>query len=164
MPTRVNKGDPPISSEKDPLASKRKDFFVLYREEQAQAQETLVQIVSQRLPKLGFNPLQDIQVLTPMHAESLEPPISIRFYSKRSIQMERAIPQRAKISELATASSKCENDYENEIYNGDVGFVTAIHETGISVRFEENEVQLSGGQLSDLDLAYAISIHKKPRK
>ena len=52
------------------------------------------------------------------------------------------------------------NDHENNIYNGDIGWVVDIEEDGITVRFDEQLISITGSKLSDIELAYAISIHK----
>jgi exodeoxyribonuclease V alpha subunit len=54
------------------------------------------------------------------------------------------------------------NDYEKEVYNGDVGFISALdaEERKITVRFDEREVIYQDNDLDQLTLAYATSIHK----
>ncbi len=157
---RVNRGDPPISTEKDPLSSSNKDFFVIYREEQRVAHESLIKIVSQRLPALGFNPLQDVQILTPMHAGILGTTNLNQSLQQALNPKGKAHKTKSKEFRVGDRVLQTRNDYENEIYNGDVGAVLDVQEDGITVSFDDKEVNLSGGQLGDLDLAYAISIHK----
>ena len=157
---RVNEGNPPISSEKDSLSSPNKDFFVLYREEQPMAQDTLLQVVSQKLPKLGFHPLRDIQILTPMHAGILG--TTNLNTALQQVLNPNGKPHKTKTKEFRVGDRvlQTRNDYENEIYNGDIGSVVSVDDDGICVSFDDQVVTLSGSQLSDLDLAYAISIHK----
>lgn len=157
---RVNDGNPPISSEKDPLASPNKDFFVLYREEQPLAQETLLHVVSQKLSKLGFDPLRDIQILTPMHAGILGTTSLNQSLQQVLNPHGKAHKTKTKEFRVGDRVLQTRNDYENEIYNGDIGSVQSVHDDGITVCFDEHTVTLSGAQLTDLDLAYAISIHK----
>ena len=52
------------------------------------------------------------------------------------------------------------NDYDNEVFNGDVGRVTGVSDGVLSIDFDGRAVQLQGESLDALDLAYAISIHK----
>jgi exodeoxyribonuclease V alpha subunit len=56
-----------------------------------------------------------------------------------------------------------ENDYEKEVYNGDIGFVTRIDAAEaqeVSVNFEGRDVVYGSGELDNLVLAYAITVHK----
>ena len=157
---RVNQGNPPISCEKDPLASSKKDFFVLYREEQPLAQETLLTIVSKKISQMGLNPLRDIQILTPMHAGILGTTNLNQALQQVLNPNGKPFKTKAKEFRVGDRVLQTKNDYENEIYNGDVGFIISVGSDGITVSFDEREIYLSGAQLSDLDLAYAISIHK----
>jgi exodeoxyribonuclease V alpha subunit len=54
------------------------------------------------------------------------------------------------------------NDYDRNVFNGDVGFVTSIdtEESAMSVRFDDREVAFEGSDLDDLVLAYACTVHK----
>ena len=54
------------------------------------------------------------------------------------------------------------NDYDREVFNGDVGFVTAVDEEAreLTVTFEGRAVAYDEADLDELVLAYAISIHK----
>ena len=55
-----------------------------------------------------------------------------------------------------------ENDYDKEVYNGDIGFVTKVDaEAGeVSVDFDGREIVYESGELDSLVLAYATTIHK----
>jgi exodeoxyribonuclease V alpha subunit len=52
------------------------------------------------------------------------------------------------------------NDYDNDIFNGDVGSVRAVESGGLVIDFDGREVTLVGDSLDAIELAYAISIHK----
>jgi exodeoxyribonuclease V alpha subunit len=54
------------------------------------------------------------------------------------------------------------NDYEREVFNGDVGFISDVNaeDRHLKVRFEDREVEYEEGDLDELTLAYATSIHK----
>ncbi|MEC7983731.1 MAG: ATP-dependent RecD-like DNA helicase, partial [Myxococcota bacterium] len=157
---RVNKGLPPISCEKDIDASSRKDFYVLYREEQPNAQDSIIEVVAKRLPKMGFHPLRDIQVLTPMHSGILgTTALNIRLQSELNPH-GKSYKTKTKEFRVGDRVLQLKNDYENEIYNGDIGFVISIDEHGMIVQFDDRPILLSGSNITDLELAYAISIHK----
>jgi len=154
---RINVGESPISGNQD---DGRPDFFEIHRSEPIQAQRTVLEIVTSRLPKRGFDPMTDIQVLTPMHSgvlgtealntalqEALNPdgPTVLRGHRKFRVR-DRVI--------------QLKNDYDNEVFNGDVGTVVFAAKGALTVEFDGRPVEFRGEALSNIELAYAISIHK----
>jgi exodeoxyribonuclease V alpha subunit len=154
---RINIGESPISGDQD---DGRPDFFEIHRGEAIDAQRTILEIVTSRLPKRGFDPMTDIQVLTPMHngvlgtealntalQEALNPdgPAVIRGHRKFRVG-DRVI--------------QLKNDYDNDVFNGDVGIVVYAAKATLTVEFDGRTVEFRGEALSNIELAYAISIHK----
>jgi len=154
---RINTGEPPISGNQD---GGRPDFFEIHRSEAADAQKTILEIVTSRLPQRGFDPLSDIQVLTPMHngmlgtealntalQEALNPggPFIARGHRKFRVN-DRVI--------------QLKNDYDNDVFNGDIGIVVFAAGGTLQVEFDGRPVEYRGEALSKIELAYAISIHK----
>ena len=121
-------------------------------------------VVCQRIPKrFGFNPIRDIQVLCPMNrggvgARSL------------NIELQRALNPPGDIRVDRFGWTFCpgdkvmqvENDYDKDVYNGDLGIVTAIdiEEGELAADFDGRKVTYSFGELDELVLAYATTIHK----
>ncbi len=142
------------------------DFFFIERPEPAQAVSTLLDVVKRRIPdKFQLDPLQDIQVLCPMHRgplgvreintllqkelNPLQPgEISIEKYGWRFAPRDKVI--------------QMENDYQKEVFNGDIGQVVSLdpEERELSVRFDRREVIYSFDELDELAPAYAITVHK----
>ena len=52
------------------------------------------------------------------------------------------------------------NDYQKEVFNGDLGRIVAQTESGITIRFENRILEYEGDALDNLTLAYACSVHK----
>ena len=157
---RILRGLPPVSAEKNPDSALRKDFFIVKREDAYEARATLERVVSERLPTKGFDPVADVQVLTPMHKgplgsralnevlQSLLNPNGkeLRRGQKRIREGDRVLQVR--------------NDYDNDIFNGDTGVVSGVEGEALTIDFDGREVVLVGEQLDQVELAYAISIHK----
>jgi exodeoxyribonuclease V alpha subunit len=156
---RINHGENPTSAELEEGATPN-DFFVIPREDPAAARNTLLRVVAERLPALGFNPVRDVQVLTPMHGgvlgtdalnralqASLNPSAVLHQTGERGFRRGDRVLQ-------------VRNDYDNDIFNGDVGLVADGDEDGLQVDFDGRLVNLSGAQLQHLELAYAMTIHK----
>ena len=157
---RINNGEFPVSMEKDPQAGILRDFFILDRENNQATLASLLEIAGKRLPSLGFKPLEDIQILTPMHQGDLGT-------HRLNIQLQKLLNPHGKslrynetLFRVGDRVLQLKNDYENEIFNGDIGRILDIVEDSIFVQFDSQTLYLSGKQLQDLELAYAVSIHK----
>ena len=142
------------------------DFFFVEASEPESAAALLLRAVSERIPRrFGLDPVRDVQVLCPMHRGRL---------GARSLNLElqstlnppgRAAARIERFGWTFAMGDKViqvENDYEKDVYNGDVGFVSGIEPEAreLSVTFDGRAVSYGFDQLDCLVLAYAISIHK----
>jgi exodeoxyribonuclease V alpha subunit len=157
---RVLKGLPPVSSEREPEEVPRQDFFVLRREDSHQLRETLLQVVDVNLRRKGFDPRADVQVLTPMHKGPLGSRALNRALQDLLNPQGKELVRGDKVLRVGDRVIQVRNDYDNDIFNGDVGAVTDIEGGSLTVSFDGREVALVGEQLDQVELAYAISIHK----
>jgi len=115
--------------------------------------------------KFGFDPVKDIQVITPMNKgslgvirlnEILRDLLNPSSSHKNEIQIyERNFREGDKVIQL-------KNNYDLDIYNGDMGIIKSIdtEEQEIVIDFFQKEVTLQSSDLIDLSLAYAITVHK----
>jgi exodeoxyribonuclease V alpha subunit len=154
---RMLNGETPISAEHE---EGRKDFFLVPREGSDAVRKALVEIVSVRLPARGFDPMDEVQVLTPMH----KGPLGSR--SLNLLLQDRLNPDGEPLAfggrtfRVGDRVLQVRNDYDLEIFNGDVGRAVRIEGSGLIVSFAGRELALIGEQLERLELAYAVSIHK----
>jgi exodeoxyribonuclease V alpha subunit len=139
-------------------------FYFVPADDPEIAVPRLIEIVKHRIPRrFGVDPIRDIQVLCPMNRGGL---------GARSLNIElqkalnpRTGPQIQKFGTTFLVGDKLmqtENDYDKEVYNGDLGFITAIDlEVGeIMITFDGREVSHVAGELDQIVLAYATTIHK----
>jgi exodeoxyribonuclease V alpha subunit len=154
---RVLKGELPVSSEKEEA---KKDFFLLNRESPDAVLETLLEVVTQRLPSRGFDAMDDVQVLTPMH----KGPLGSEALNERLQQaLNPSGPSLERGRRLFRQGDRVlqqRNDYNKEVFNGDVGRIIHVEGGTLTVRFGGNRVSYVGDEVDDLVLAYAISVHK----
>ena len=179
---RINHGEMPLLNEKGT------DFFFERKEGFGQTAQTIVQLVTRRLPKfLGYaenertaQAVRNIQVLAPARKgecgvvalntllqAALNPPGPAR----------PSLTYGETVFRLGDKVMQTRNDYQIEwrketasgwedgagVFNGDVGFITQVDEEehSLTVLFdEEREVVYQSGQLENLDLAYCLSVHK----
>ncbi len=155
---RINKGQA-----LDLRGGRNSDFFFAARESNQEIIQTLVQYCTSNLPRYyRADPLQDIQVLTPMQKgecgavhlnqvlqEALNP--SQPFLRRGGTQYRC----RDKVMQIR-------NNYDKEVFNGDIGTISQVdtQERELTVCFEDREVVYDVSELDELSLAYAVTIHK----
>ncbi|MFO7951286.1 MAG: ATP-dependent RecD-like DNA helicase [Bacillota bacterium] len=161
---RVNQGEMPY------LNVKNKDFFFINEGDPEQAAELVVQLCRERLPNYGpFDPLMDLQVLTPMRktaagVERLNSMLqqSLNPYSRDKVEAF----SKGTAFRLGDKVMQIRNNYQKEVFNGDIGLITAIdkEEAELVVTFRDvlqpRPVVYDFTELDELVLSYAVSVHK----
>ena len=159
---RINEGLMPELPDKDADA----DFYFIQRDQPEQIADTLLDMVKRRIPsRFGFDPVRDIQILSPMNRGSL----GIRELNAR-LQAELNPPRPDQNSvekfgiqfRVGDKVIQTENDYDKEVFNGDIGVISKLDllEKELTVKFDQREVRYDFGELDELSHAYAITIHK----
>lgn len=155
---RVNHGELPISSEQE--EGRKRDFFLLFRDDAEDARRTLLKVIQERLPPQGFDPRTDVQVLTPMH----NGPLGTIALNEAMQGLLNPTGESLRVGErlyrVGDRVIQTKNDYDNDVFNGDIGLVQEVAGPSLTIDFDGRVVTLSGDALDALDLAYAISIHK----
>ena len=145
--------------------SDRSDFYFVEAHEPEDAVSKIVEIVKNRLSRrFGFGPIRDVQVLCPMNRggigaralnvdlqAALNPPTD-------DLQVERfGFTYRVGDKVMQT-----DNDYDKDVFNGDVGYICRIDVDAqeIAIEFDGRTVLYQFGELDEVALAYAVSIHK----
>lgn len=140
------------------------ELFVVERADPEEAAKTIVDIVEGRIPKaFGLDPKRDVQVLVPMvrgsvGTRSLNEALQARL-NPTGIELRRGNT----VFRVGDRVMQMRNDYDREIFNGDVGFVSAIDEEEeiLTLKLEEGrDVMAEGDELDELSLAYACTVHK----
>ena len=123
-----------------------------------------MELVKTRIPKrFGFDAMQDIQVLCPMNrggagARSL----NIELQAALNPAGERKVERFGWTFAPGDKVMQIENDYDKEVYNGDIGLVADVDpEAGeLTARFEGRDLVYGFGELDTLVPAYAATVHK----
>ncbi|GFO58329.1 ATP-dependent RecD-like DNA helicase [Geomonas silvestris] len=157
---RINSGELPLKGEAQELS----DFYLIPANGPEDLHAKLMQVVTERIPKrFGLDPVRDIQVLTPMNRGGL---------GARSLnaELQQALNGNAepKVTRFGTSFAPGDkvlqtvNNYDKEVFNGDIGRIVSVdlEEGNLAVEFEERLVPYDFGELDELSLAYATSIHK----
>ncbi|GAB4338490.1 MAG: ATP-dependent RecD-like DNA helicase [Phototrophicales bacterium] len=158
---RVNNGKNPY------LDNRSNDFFFFREEDQFKAAELLVEVVTQRIPrKFGFDPLMDIQVLSPMYrgasgVDKLNEALQHALNPGSIRRAEKKIGHR--IFRVGDKVMQTRNNYEKDVFNGDIGFIRAIDDNDniIEVHMGQDIIYYDYTEAADeLIHAYCISIHR----
>jgi exodeoxyribonuclease V alpha subunit len=156
---RVNQGMMPIQESVDSDG----DFFFFARETPEEIAETIAHLVARRIPgKFGFDPVDQIQVLTPMNRGPLGTD-SLNAALRDLLNPEGATVTRGGHSlRVGDKVMQVRNNYDLEVFNGDIGRVRSIDEVEqiVTVAVDGREVAYDFGSIDELVLAYACSIHK----
>lgn len=158
----INRGQMP-----ELKTSRTSDFFFLLHSEPEEIKHTLVELAHTRLAaKYGLDPIRDIQVLTPMNRNLLGT-ISLN----QSLQLALNPPNELKFEierfgitfRVGDKVIQTHNNYDKEVFNGDIGHIVTIDSDPVKVhvRYDADRiVAYEPGELDELQLAYALSIHK----
>ncbi len=155
----VNRGEP----FELPAPGQESDFYFMHAEEPEKLRVMMLKMMTERIPNhFHFDPLRDIQVLTPMRRSELG-----------TEQLNRQVQQTLNPSGPALARGETlfrqndrvmqiANNYDKDVFNGDIGFIRHVdtEERTLLVDYDGKLVEYKQDELDELVLAYAVSIHK----
>src|ERR1700676_3744338 len=137
------------------------DFYFVQAEEPEIAVQRIIDLVKTRIPKrFGFDPIRDIQVLCPMNRGGVGArSLNIELQAALNPAGDRKIERFGWTFAPGDKVMQIENDYDKEVYNGDIGFVTGVEpdEGELPASFDERTVTYSFGELDTLVPAYAAT-------
>ena len=140
------------------------DFYFVQADDPETAVARIIELVKTRIPKrFGLDPIRDIQVLCPMNrggagARSL----NIELQAALNPAGERKVERFGWTFAPGDKVMQIENDYDKEVYNGDIGYVDDVDPDAgeIVASFDGRSVTYGFGELDMLVPAYAATIHK----
>jgi exodeoxyribonuclease V alpha subunit len=156
---RINQGQSPI-------VNKGEDFFLFTQDDPDEAAALVVDIVGSRIPrKFGLDPLEDVQVLSPMHRGAVG-------VGNLNLLLQAALnppapnkPERrlgGQVFRVGDKLMQIRNNYDREVFNGDIGRLVALdlENQTLTVRIDERPVRYDWTETDELVHAYAVSVHK----
>ena len=157
---KINQGLMPAFK---PSGHKLADFYFIEQEEPEKVLGIILELVKERIPKrFGFDPIDDIQVLTPMHKGMVGA-------GNLNLELQNALnpgpdslSRGGKNFRINDKVMQIQNDYEKEVFNGDLGRIVRINLEAqeVTIDFDGKKVPYDYPDLDEVVLAYAISIHK----
>lgn len=158
---RINRGEFPFYENQNG----KTDFFFIEKNDPIDARKTIIDFVVNRLPKqFGLDPLNDIQVLSPMYKgeigvntlnRELQSVLNKQYTSRKYQRDFVTFLEGDKVMQIR-------NNYDKEVFNGDVGTIVAIYpeDKYLTINFDGIDIQYTFGEMDEIVLAYAATIHK----
>ena len=157
---QINQGIVPSLPEKGEAS----DFYFIAADDPETIAQTVVDLVQTRLPrKFNVDPVRDIQVLCPMNRGITGARgINQALQAALNPPSEQSIDKFGNRFGVGDKVMQIENNYDRDVFNGDIGFVTGIDldEEELAVEFDGRLVSYPFGELDELVLCYATTIHK----
>src|SRR3989449_11500469 len=159
---RIRRGQMPDVRGVDPSS----DFHFVERDDPEKIAATLVKLVQERIPeRFGLDPIRDVQVLCPMNRGSLgvrELNTALQKGLNPTRPSQTAVERFGWRFQMGDKIIQTENDYDTEVFNGDIGTIERIDpvEHQVTIRFDDRMVKYDFGELDEIGLAYAVTIHK----
>jgi exodeoxyribonuclease V alpha subunit len=140
------------------------DFYFVEADDPETAVARIVELVKIRIPRrFGFDPIRDVQVLCPMNRGGVGArSLNIELQAALNPAGEHKVERFGWTFAPGDKVMRIENDYDKEVYNGDVGYVTGVEPDGgeLTAIFDGRSVTYGFGELDTLVPAYAATIHK----
>lgn len=158
---RIHQGEMPILVKEE--VSRNQEFYFLDQEDPEKAARWILEMVQEKLPKrYSLDPLQDIQVLTPMYKGAVGAENLNLFLQQHLNPDQRSIQRGPRTFKIGDKVMQIRNNYDKDVFNGDIGRLAKIDQETqeVWVNFEGRFVVYDFSELEELVLAYAISVHK----
>ena len=157
---RINKGLMPDLTK----PNGESDFYFVNAADPAAAVPLILELVKTRIPqRFGLDPVKDIQVLCPMNRGGVGArSLNIELQAALNPAGDRKVERFGWTFAPGDKVMQIENDYDKEVYNGDVGYIDDVDtDLGeLNASFDGRTVTYGFGELDTLVPAYAATIHK----
>ena len=156
---RINEGKMPYFS----ASATQKDFFFIQEETPEEALSIILDLTARRIPEWGqFDPMEDIQVLTPMH-RGVVGAVNLNKCLQQALNPNNeSILRGQQTLHLNDKVMQVRNNYDKDVYNGDIGRISYINKEmqTVTIDFDLKRVEYEFTELDEITLAYAVSVHK----
>ncbi len=140
------------------------DFYFVQADDPETAVPKIVELVKTRIPqRFGLDPIRDIQVLCPMNRGGVGArSLNIQLQAALNPAGDRKVERFGWTFAPGDKVMQIENDYDKEVYNGDIGYVddVDVDDAELTATFDGRKVTYGFGELDTLVPAYAATIHK----
>ena len=139
------------------------DFYFVEQEDPEEVLRIILELTKERIPRrFGFDPVDDIQVLTPMHKGVVGAGNLNVELQKVLNPVENGVLRGGFSFRVSDKVMQVKNNYDKEVFNGDIGRITSIdpEHQEITISFDGRDIPYDYTDLDEIVLAYAVSVHK----
>ncbi len=157
---RINQG---VMPQWKPSPENLADFYFIEQDDPPEVLRLILELVKERIPKrFGFDPVEEIQVLTPMHRGIVGAATLNQTLQQELNPASFGINRGGRLYKINDKVMQIKNNYDKEVFNGDIGRIASIDEElqEVTVVFDQREIVYDYSELDEIMLAYAISVHK----
>jgi exodeoxyribonuclease V alpha subunit len=157
---RINDGEMPLAGQG---GESLKDFYFFTIEEPEKVLEKVISLCREGLvSRFGYDPLDDIQVLAPMHRGTVGVANLNTELQKALNPAKEELLRGGRLFKTGDKVMQIRNNYDKDVYNGDIGRVAGIdnEEQELKVNYDGRIISYDFSDLDEIVLAYAISVHK----
>ena len=159
---RINAGELPALG-RSGVFDPNNDFYFIEQDDPQKVLEIILELVSRRIPqRFGFDAIDDIQVLAPMHkgvvgAANLNDQLQSVLNPANG-----GVVRGDRIYRINDKIMQIRNNYDKEVFNGDIGRISDIRleERQLTASFDNRRIVYDFSELDEIVLAYAVSVHK----
>ena len=159
---RINEGRVP-SANANQATDPQNDFYFIEQEDSEKVLDIILELSKKRIPqRFGFDPVDDIQVLTPMHRGSVGAGNLNQQLQAALNPGEGGVTRGERTYRINDKVMQIRNNYDKDVFNGDIGRVRAIawESREVTVTIDGRDIAYDFGDLDEIVPAYAISVHK----
>ncbi len=157
---KINNGQLPSFK---PSGQKPDDFYFIEQEDPEEVLRIILELAKERIPRrFGFDPVDDIQVLTPMHKGVVGAGNLNAELQKALNPVEGGVMRNNQYFRINDKVMQIKNNYDKEVFNGDIGRITSIDPVDqvVTISFDGRAIAYDYTDLDEIVLAYAVSVHK----
>lgn len=153
-----------INAGRLPDIRQKYDDFIFYEiDNDTFITEKILELCTKILPKEGYDVLTDVQILSPMHRFTCGVE-NLNLLLQRTLNPESddkdEIKSGTQIFRTGDKVMHIRNNYQKNVFNGDIGFIRTINKDNVSVEYLDRSVNYTKNELNELTLSYASSVHK----
>ncbi len=157
---KINNG---VMPKLKPAKENLEDFYFIEQDDPEQALNTIMELVCDRIPKrFNLHAIDEVQVLSPMH-KGVVGAGNLNMMLQDALNPSKVqIAKGDRVFHLKDKVMQIRNNYEKEVFNGDIGRITSMDQESqqVTITFDGIPVPYNFLELDEVALAYAISVHK----
>jgi exodeoxyribonuclease V alpha subunit len=157
---KINKGEFPVLTSNNDT---HRDFYFIDVEDPGEACRKIIDVCGGKIPeKFGFDPVDDIQVLAPMHRGIIGASNLNAELQKHLNQSTDELVRGGRTLKTGDKVMQIRNNYDKDVFNGDIGKIVSIdrEDQQLTVDYDGRRVFYDFVELDEIVLAYAVSVHK----